>query len=170
MANLLPRGWASSKVVARVRNNERSVATNAPIQVGELVAVWAGEVVTFDHVQALGPVAGKTAVQIDDGLFLQSNGDGLSDWINHSCRPNLGMRGQIVLVAVRPIATGEELCFDYAMTDGCGYDEFDCYCGTSVCRGHITGDDWRRPELQRRYRGYFSPYLAERIARRRVAA
>ncbi|MCX6526609.1 MAG: hypothetical protein NTU52_01275, partial [Actinobacteria bacterium] len=32
------------------------------------------------------------------------------------------------------------------------------------CRGEITGDDWRQKNLQKRYRGYFSPYLSRRIA------
>jgi len=28
----------------------------------------------------------------------------------------------------------------------------------------ITGSDWRVPELQRRYAGYFSRYIEERFA------
>jgi uncharacterized protein len=39
-----------------------------------------------------------------------------------------------------------------------------CSCGTPSCRGTITGDDWRDPELQRRYGAWFSRYLADRIA------
>jgi hypothetical protein len=49
------------------------------------------------------------------------------------------------------------------MTDSSDYDEFTCRCGTALCRGQVTGQDWRRPELQERYRGYFSPYLQQRI-------
>ena len=163
-------GHVSPKVSGKLRGGERLAVAAEPIATGELVAVWAGSIVTFDHVERLGADAGKTIVQIDEELFLASTGTDPSDWINHSCDPNLGMRGQIVLVARRPIATGEELCYDYAMTDGCAYDEFDCRCGSALCRGRITGDDWRQPLLQRRYRGYFSPYLALRIARQRVAA
>jgi hypothetical protein len=64
---------------------------------------------------------------------------------------------------MRDIEPGEELTFDYAMCDGSRYDEFDCYCGGAHCRGRVTGEDWRRPELWQRYEGYFSPYLARRI-------
>ncbi len=39
-----------------------------------------------------------------------------------------------------------------------------CECGARNCRGTVTGKDWRRRELQERYRGYFSAYLARRIA------
>jgi hypothetical protein len=36
-------------------------------------------------------------------------------------------------------------------------------CGSLDCRGYVSGSDWKLPELQRRYHGYFSPYLQERI-------
>src|SRR5262249_55358196 len=49
------------------------------------------------------------------------------------------------------------------MSDGTPYDQFPCGCGATTCRGHVTGDDWARPELWERYRGYFSPYLQRRI-------
>jgi hypothetical protein len=29
----------------------------------------------------------------------------------------------------------------------------------------VTGSDWALPELQKRYKGYFSPYLQRRIDR-----
>ena len=66
---------------------------------------------------------------------------------------------------MRDIKAGEELNFDYAMCDGSAYDEFDCYCGAEHCRGRVTGDDWRNPELWEKYDGFFSPYLALRIER-----
>ena len=160
----MPRGFASEKVTGHTSEAYRFAFATDPIAEGEIVAVWAGEVVTSAHVQRFGSGVGRTTVQIDEDLYLCSNGHGFADWINHSCDPNLGLRGQIVLVARRPIAVGEELCLDYAMTDGSPYDEFDCRCGTTLCRGRITGDDWQRPELQARYRGSFSPYLERRIA------
>jgi hypothetical protein len=58
---------------------------------------------------------------------------------------------------------------DYAMCDGTAYDEFDCACGASTCRGRVTGADWRDPVLWERYAGYFSPYLERRIAALRRA-
>ena len=66
-------------------------------------------------------------------------------------------------VAMRDIAAGEELTFDYAMSDDDDYDEFVCACGEPGCRGLVTGADWRRPELQDRYRGWFSNHIARRI-------
>lgn len=84
-------------------------------------------------------------------------------FINHSCGPNAGFDGQIILVAMRDICKGDEITFDYAMCDSSPFDEFDCSCGSVDCRGRVTGNDWRSQELWLRYRGYFSPYLNRRI-------
>jgi hypothetical protein len=43
------------------------------------------------------------------------------------------------------------------------YDEFDCGCGSPSCRGHVSGNDWQKPELQKRYAGFFSPHVQRRI-------
>jgi len=72
--------------------------------------------------------------------------------------------GGTVLVALRDIAPEEELTFDYATCDGSDYDEFTCLCATPSCGVTVTGTDWRLPELHVKYAGWFSPYLARRIA------
>jgi len=84
--------------------------------------------------------------------------------LNHSCEPSCGLVGATLLVAMRDIAVGEELTFDYATCDSSDYDEFECLCGEPTCRGIVTGLDWTKPELQERYAGWFSPYLQRRIA------
>jgi SET domain len=84
-------------------------------------------------------------------------------FLNHSCEPNVGFAGNTVVVAMRDIAPGEELTTDYALFDD--HDEvMQCRCGTRSCRGRISGRDWQRPDLQRRYGRYFSSYLQRRFA------
>jgi hypothetical protein len=162
---LAPTGFVTDRVRGVTHTDgQRAAFAAAPIEAGEVVAVWGGEVI--DGLE-LATRAGSNfnTVQVEEGLYLTSTIPGPADWINHSCDPNLGIRGQIVLVAMRPIAAGEELAFDYAMTDGSDYDVFDCACGAPLCRGRIDGNGWMLPELQARYRGFFSDYLARRIAR-----
>lgn len=122
----------------------RFVVANRHIAVGEVVAVFGGTVITTETLRELGPQARARCLQVDEGLFLYSTVDGPGDWINHSCAPNLALRGQIVLVATRPILAGEELCFDYATADGTDFDEFSCRCGAPNCRGQVTGADWEQ--------------------------
>src|SRR5436190_19810813 len=83
--------------------------------------------------------------------------------LNHSCDPNVGVRGQITFVAMSDIPAGTELTIDYAMIDGDPSERMQCACGARECRKIITGNDWRLPELQRRYAGYFSLYLQDRF-------
>jgi uncharacterized protein len=134
-----------------------------PLMKDELVVVWGGEVMDYQAFMKLPDKLRSLSVQVEESQFLVPHRIGPADCFNHSCDPNVGIVGQIVLVALRNIEIGEELCFDYAMTDGCPYDEFDCYCGSQNCRGRITGDDWKIPELWKRYRGHFAPYLQRRI-------
>jgi hypothetical protein len=82
---------------------------------------------------------------------------------NHSCNPNLGVRGEITLVAMRDIRVGEELTHDWATTDDDEYS-VECECGAANCRKILTGKDWQKPELQKRHASYFSAYLADKIA------
>jgi len=53
---------------------------------------------------------------------------------NHSCEPTIGVQSQIVLVALRDIATGEELTYDWATTDD-DQGRTECPCGTATCLG-----------------------------------
>jgi hypothetical protein len=99
-------------------------------------------------------IAPRTAAEVDASILC----------LNHSCRPNVGVRGQITFVAMRDIPAGSELTIDYAMIDGNPTERMECSCGAPECRGVITGGDWRLPELRRRYAGYFSRYLQERFA------
>lgn len=141
------------------------VIARTAIQANELLVVWGGEIVNGVQLTHFTPTQQKRSIQVEDDLYLIPSRVGPADYINHSCEPNAGLSGQICLVALRNIESGEEICFDYAMSDGSPYDEFECSCNAPTCRGYITGNDWRNPELWRKYEGYFSPYLQRRISR-----
>ena len=150
----------------RPSGDRRAAVALDTIRASETVAVFGGFAVDRATLDTFPTSRRVRSIQIDDELYLLSGETSEpGDRINHSCAPNCGMMGNIVVVAMRDIAPGEELTFDYAMSDGSDYDEFDCHCGETACRGQITGNDWMLPELQRAYRGWFSPYLARRIAR-----
>lgn len=140
------------------------VFARKPVAKGEVVVVWGGVIRTWEELRKLPEDLQRHSIQVEQQLFqVPANAYDPPDFVNHSCNPNVGMSGQIGLVAMRDIARGEEICMDYAMCDAMPYDEFDCHCGESTCRGQVTGNDWARPELWERYAGYFSPYLQRRI-------
>lgn len=159
--------WLSGALEARDRSERhgRGVFALRRVEAGECLAVWGGRVVAREALDGLSSEARSLTLQVEEGLYLAPAGPpDPADLVNHSCDPNAGLCGQITLVAMRPIERGEEVCFDYAMSEGSSYDDFPCSCGSDRCRGRVTGSDWRRPELWERYGGFFSPYLARRIA------
>ena len=152
-----------------VRNRDvaggKAVFARERIEVGELIAVWSGRLVSADELDDLPEDIRRHTAQVEESLYLASlTPDEPPDYINHSCEPNAGLDGQIAIVAMQLIRPGDEVTIDYAMCDGSPYDEFDCACGSVQCRGRVTGNDWRDPLLWKRYAGHFSPYLLRRIA------
>jgi uncharacterized protein len=148
------------------------------IPAGTVLAAFGGIAVDGATFRQFGPRRIMHSIQIDDDLFLAGTEQTQQeDAFNHSCDPNCGMFGSIMLVAMRDISPGEELTYDYAMSDSSPYDEFACSCDTDHCRTVISGRDWMLPDLQQRYAGFFSTYLARKIdalsselAQRRVFA
>ncbi len=64
-------------------------------------------------------------------------------WINHSCDPNASVRKGVdaggrpwaSIVALRDLAVGEELAYDYAFPPELAQP---CSCGSPRCRGRIV--------------------------------
>ena len=104
-------------------------------------------------------------IQVDDNLYwgaVDNSEVEVADYINHSCNPNSGISGSLKIVAMRDINSGEEITFDYAMSESHRF-KMQCFCGQKKCRRLITGNDWKIKELQKRYIGYFSDYLQRKI-------
>jgi hypothetical protein len=166
---MTPLSYLSPKTeVGKSMIHGRGLFAIADIAKDEIVAVKGGHIVDRKTLrEKIAPVLGPVEIQIDDDLFIAPvTGDEreLSMlYLNHSCDPNLGVRGEITFVAMGDIRAGEELTHDWAMTDDDDYS-LECNCGASNCRKILTGKDWQRPDLQKRYAGYFSAYLTRKIA------
>ncbi|MFN7930518.1 MAG: SET domain-containing protein [Blastocatellia bacterium] len=91
------------------------------------------------------------------------------DCFRHSCDPNAGFRGVLELVAMRDILPTEPITFDLALCLPFDFGRLTCRCGAARCRRVVTGSDWELLALQQRYRGYFQPFIAERIDHRQPA-
>jgi hypothetical protein len=146
------------------RNADRSVVVE-PIAAGTTVAVFSGRIAVTAEVDALAADAQARALQIDDDLYLVDSPEHMSlHPVRHCCEPNCHLVGATIVVASRPLQPGETLSIDYATCTGSATREFECDCHVPSCRGKVTADDWMLPELQLRYRGRFSPFLAARIS------
>lgn len=104
-------------------------------------------------------------IQVDDDLFFTATSENEfeeADLFNHSCEPNCGIKDKLKIVAMRDIEPGEEVTIGYAMMEFSDYS-FNCNCGAQNCRKIVLGNNWKMPQLQQKYKGYFLDYLQNRI-------
>lgn len=167
------RSWFSPLLETRDSSRHgHGVFAKTSVPSGTRVAIFGGDILLIDEIDEVPEHMSDYPMQIEERFVLGSRKATKpedADLFNHSCDPNCGFKGQIFLVTMRDVAPGEEMTFDYAMvvSESVGSDikfEMDCSCGSSRCRGHITESDWMLPELQKRYEGFFTQYLAEKIA------
>ena len=165
---MTPLSYRSPKTEVRESKiHGRGLFATANIAKDEIVAVKGGHIVDRKTLrEKITPLLGPVEIQIDDDLFIAPVTDEERElsmlYSNHSCDANLGVRGEITFVAMRDIRAGEELTHDWATTDDDDYS-VECKCGAPACRKVLTGKDWRRSELQKRYEGYFSAHLTRKI-------
>jgi len=82
---------------------------------------------------------------------------------NHACEPNTRLMGT-TLVAVRPIAAGEEITFNYNTTELDLAEPFACRCGHSLCARSIRGFRHLTPEERERLRPLLAGHLLKLLA------
>jgi SET domain-containing protein len=141
-----------------------------PIQKGEVVAIKGGHIINKSTLKKFRKIISNAEIQLNDEFFLapleKKEHDRVMMFLNHSCEPNVGVSGQIMYVAMRDIKPGEELTLDYAMIDDASF-KMKCRCGTKNCRKIVTGKDWKRKELQKKYGDYFAWFLLQKMKRSR---
>jgi uncharacterized protein len=160
------RSWLHPAVIVRSsRIHGRGLFAVDPIAEGEVVQILGGQELTDAEVKTLigsGKRYDGIAIGPDLNLSIEP-----ADWPgihgNHSCDPNLWMADAITVEARRSVAVGEELTVDYALFTAAPWWSMRCNCGAPNCRGVINGEDWRRPDLQARYAGHFSPFISDMI-------
>lgn len=166
--------WISPKVEVRDAGT-KGIGTFAKEKInrGEIVIVQAGKMITdADFDNPLYTPYAYHCFQVEKDIYIcpveleRKKFDGVFN-VNHSCEPSCGFKGQITLVSMREILSGEEITYDYAMTDmgskELGWEDMTCLCGSKNCRSKISGEDWKIPELQEKYRGFFSRYIQDVI-------
>lgn len=163
--------WLNPKLKVK-KTNKYGFGTfaNENIKKDELLLVLSGYVMRLQDEEKLPKSLNDNGIQVtEDFSICVSKKEELGgiNFFNHSCDPNAGVRGQIFLVAMKKIKAGEEVTFDYAMTLCQSRNvkpyHLKCLCGKKICRGTITDSDWKKKELQRKYKGYFQYFIQEKI-------
>jgi hypothetical protein len=109
--------------------------------------------------------AGAVVVRLDadpaEGVPIDALGLGFP---NHSCDPNAGWVDERTLATMSAVPAGAELVTDYAMAIDVADWFLRCHCPSYRCRQMVEGSDWRIPQLQQRYAGWWAPHVQRRIA------
>ena len=135
------------------------VYASTPIRKGTRLVEYEGERITLEEADRRYDGVTRTYLYgLDDGKTV-IDGHGLGAYLNHSCDPNCEVdeiKGRVWLFAIRDIAAGEELVWDYNLYDD--EDPAPCYCGTRKCRGTMYSREWmakmRRKEARRKKQNF----------------
>lgn len=149
--------------------NGKGLFVVKPIRKDEVVVDFAtgpGEYMTNEQLSKIYTPEFDFSLQVDDDLVFAARDKKDvedSDYVNHSCDPNCGIQNKLQIVAMRKLNPGDEITFDYAMSESDPDFKMPCLCGADICRKVVTGNDWKIPKLQKKYNGYFSEYLQKKI-------
>jgi len=135
-----------------------------PIAEGEVLIEYTGEVIGWQEAQDRHPHDPLQPnhtfyFHVDDDRVIDAKfGGNSARWINHSCAPNCfadEVDGRIFITALRNIAAGEEINYDYGLIIDERYTpklkaEYPCWCGAAACRGTLLAPKrgWVAPEAR----------------------
>lgn len=130
------------------------VFAEKPFKKGDLVVRGKPEGVVGERTDYSFQVGVNVHVQLDEPARL----------INHSCEPNLGVRnnkhGGYDFIVVRDIDVGEELTWDYSMTEFVSIAIKDeCLCQSNNCRKKIGGFVCLPVDVRNKYNEFIADYL-----------
>ena len=126
------------------------VFTTTAVRKGSRVLEYDGERITPEEADRRYNHSPRTYLYgLEDGKTV-IDGEGMGAYLNHSCDPNCEVdeiKGRVWLFALRNIAPGEELVWDYNLYDD--EDPAPCHCGSRKCRGTMYSREWMA-KLRRR--------------------
>ncbi len=160
MTQALPKISASGRRIQVRRSgiHGRGVFATQPIEAGSTVIEYKGEIITWEEALDRHPHDPEQPnhtfyFHLDDGHVIDGKYQGNSArWINHSCNPNVEAEqdgNRVFLKALRDIAPGEELFFDYGLVIDARLTaalkrEYACWCGAQQCRGTMLATKTRK--------------------------
>jgi hypothetical protein len=151
---------SSNVVVRRSKIQGRGVYAARDLAEGERIIEYTGKMITSAEADALCDDETMRRhhtflFAVDDKYVIDATKEG-SDarYINHSCDPNcesVVVRRRVYIHALRPIAQGEELVYDYWYVTDDDYTLADlqriypCRCKSPICRGTLARPPPQRP-------------------------
>lgn len=144
------RSQASPKIELRTAAIGRGVFATQAIAAGEVLIALA-------HVFVAA--AEQYTIQIDEARHQAGTGE-IDDFLNHCCEPSAALDVErLCFVAVRPLAPGDEVTFNYLTSEWDMAEAFACRCGADRCFGNIRGFRHLNGEQQAALAPLVTPFL-----------
>ena len=165
--------WLHPDVEVRgSRSTDRGLFATGPLDAGLVVVRLGGRLVGTEELRELMARAAVETyvdtVTIEEDQHLVLPAGTPVHYGNHCCDPTMWHVDRYDIALRRPVGPGGELTIDYATQTGLADWTMSARAPPRCVVGVVTGEDWRRPELQDRYAGHWLPALAARIAAEQV--
>ena len=144
--------------IGKSKIHKKGVILNKDVKTDEIIFRFVGrriknELIPWHY--------GRTWLQIGYLEFIIPTPGTAGSYLNHSCDPNVGIKGRNTIVAMRPIKKGEEVTMDYALSDSLPLWHMSCNCGAKNCRKVIKPYQDLSYQRQRKYVKYTSKYIKD---------
>jgi uncharacterized protein len=139
-----------------------------PIKKGEVAFIANGERYRENVTTLEASMNHRDAIGLTPDTWLDPFQNNPLRYINHSCNPNLGIKGQVSFVALRNIKKDEHLTIDYSITECDKLWNFkiqtggNCLCGEKNCRKVIKSIQFLPLETYKKYLPYI-PKAFQRV-------
>lgn len=147
-----------SYYIARSEISGKGIFANEDIGKGEIVCIMKGEKCHAIHKSREDAISSNPDM-VGIGKNYWMNPVLPISHMNHSCIPNLGVKGSVLFVALRNIKRGEELTFDYSISEDDELWEMVCTCKSKNCRKIIRSIKYLPVEIFIKYLPYIPQYF-----------
>lgn len=163
--NLIPQSLDNPKAIIKWTTkygNGRVLFAQEDIKKGEVIGAFDGQIYKAKKASDIPndpPIyAQDHAIQFEKDKYRDSRG--IARLVSHSCEPNCGIKDKFKIVAMRSIKKGEEISFDYNMSENSDW-RMKCECVNKSCRKVIGSYDALPQKIKEKYKGYISTYLTK---------
>jgi SET domain-containing protein len=97
-------------------------------------------------------------IEIGPHNWLYPRPNSFGRYLNHSCNPNCGIKGNEI-VSIEKIVPGEEITIDYSTTTIDKTWGHECFCGAINCKKFIRSVQYLPKNIFNKYKDYMPAYV-----------
>ncbi len=134
------------------------------IKKGEIVFIVKGKEKKLVVTNEKNALYGDRWIAVDKNTWIDPFPTNPWYFINHSCNPNVGVKGRVTLRAMKDIKKDEEITLDYSSNEPEKLWWMRCFCGEKKCRKKIRGALATDRITIKRYMPYVSNYVKKLLS------